>query len=365
MALARDLGVLAGADLQIAAPRPTCDDVLQLVHEPAYVAAVRGAPGRASAHLHDTFGLGSEDNPVFDGMHEASALVTGATVDAARAVRSGAAQHAVNLAGGLHHAMPARASGFCVYNDAAVAIAWLLADGVRKVAYVDLDAHHGDGVEAALYSKPRVLTIGLHESGYTAFPARASRRSLDTALRRAPRSTSRCRPAPGTPAGCARSTPSCRRSCGPSSHRSSSPSSAATPIASIPWPSSTSRSTRTGTAMPRCTGWRARSPAVAGSRSAVAGTRSCRSSPGRGPTCSPRSPATRWIPSPRRPSAGGNSSTGAPGARDRSCSPTARNRSTGRGTPERATPTTRWIARSPPPAVRSSPDHGLDHLDPR
>ena len=86
------------------------------------------------------------------------------------AVRSGAAQHAVNLAGGLHHAMPARASGFCVYNDAAVAIAALLADGVQKVAYVDLDAHHGDGVEAAFYRDPRVLTISLHESGYTAFP---------------------------------------------------------------------------------------------------------------------------------------------------------------------------------------------------
>ena len=170
MALAHDLGVLAGRDTRIAAPRPASGDVLRLVHEPAYVAAVRGAARRPSAPVHDAFGLGSEDNPIFDRMHEASALVTGATVDAAVAVRSGAAQHAVNLAGGLHHAMPARASGFCVYNDAAVAIAWLLADGVQKVAYVDLDAHHGDGVEAAFYRDPRVLTISLHESGYTAFP---------------------------------------------------------------------------------------------------------------------------------------------------------------------------------------------------
>jgi acetoin utilization protein AcuC len=170
MALAHDLGVLAGRDLRIAAPRPASSDVLQLVHEPAYVAAVRGAARRPSVQVHDPFGLGSEDNPIFDGIHEASALVTGATVDAAMAVRSGAAQHAVNLAGGLHHAMPARASGFCIYNDAAVAIASLLADGVQKVAYVDLDAHHGDGVEAAFYRDPRVLTISLHESGYTAFP---------------------------------------------------------------------------------------------------------------------------------------------------------------------------------------------------
>jgi acetoin utilization protein AcuC len=170
MALARDLGVLAADDLRIAAPRPASRDVLQLVHEPAYVTAVRSAARRGSALLDDAFGLGSADNPIFDRMHDAAALVTGATVDAAMAVHTGRAQHAINLAGGLHHAMPARASGFCIYNDVAVAIAWLLAEGVQKVAYVDLDAHHGDGVEAAFYRDPRVLTISLHESGYTAFP---------------------------------------------------------------------------------------------------------------------------------------------------------------------------------------------------
>jgi acetoin utilization protein AcuC len=170
MALAHDLGVLAGGETRIAAPHRASDDVLHLVHEPAYVAAVRAAGRHPLLAVPDPFGLGSDDNPVFDGIHDASALVTGATVDAAMAVRSGAAQHAVNLAGGLHHAMPARASGFCIYNDSAVAIAALLADGVQKVAYVDLDAHHGDGVEAAFYRDPRVLTISLHESGYTAFP---------------------------------------------------------------------------------------------------------------------------------------------------------------------------------------------------
>jgi acetoin utilization protein AcuC len=170
MALARNLDVLAGRHARIAAPRPASNDVLQLIHDPAYVTAVRGAPRRRTAQLHDAFGLGSEDNPVFDRMHEASALVTGGTMDAARAVRTSRAQHAVNLAGGLHHAMPSRASGFCVYNDAAVAIAWLLADGVQRVAYIDVDAHHGDGVEAAFYHDPRVLTVSLHESGYTAFP---------------------------------------------------------------------------------------------------------------------------------------------------------------------------------------------------
>jgi acetoin utilization protein AcuC len=169
MALARDLHVVARPGVTVEAPNPAPDDVLQLVHEPAYIAAVRDAAQRHATPLAE-FGLGSQDNPVFERMHEASALVAGGTVDAARAVRSGKAEHAVNLAGGLHHAMPARASGFCVYNDAAVAIAWLLADGVRRVAYVDVDAHHGDGVEVAFYHDPRVLTVSLHESGYTAFP---------------------------------------------------------------------------------------------------------------------------------------------------------------------------------------------------
>jgi acetoin utilization protein AcuC len=170
MALARDLGVLARPNLRIVAPRPAPDEVLELVHDRAYIAVVRGAPLRQFAELLAGYGLGGHDNPVFELMHDASALVTGGTVDAARAVRSGEVLHGVNLAGGLHHAMPSRASGFCVYNDAAVAIAWLLADGVRRVAYVDVDAHHGDGVEAAFYQDPRVLTISLHESGYTAFP---------------------------------------------------------------------------------------------------------------------------------------------------------------------------------------------------
>ena len=165
MALARDLSILARSSLSIAAPEPATDEILALVHDPAYIAVVRGAPLREFAHLLADYGLGGQDNPVFDLMHEASALVAGGTVDAARAVRAGEVVHAVNLSGGLHHAMPARASGFCVYNDAAVAIAWLLADGVRRVAYVDVDAHHGDGVEAAFYDDPRVLTISLHESG--------------------------------------------------------------------------------------------------------------------------------------------------------------------------------------------------------
>jgi acetoin utilization protein AcuC len=82
----------------------------------------------------------------------------------------GEAKHAANIAGGLHHAMRGAASGFCVYNDPAIAIAWLLEQGARKVAYVDVDVHHGDGVQAAFYDDPRVLTISLHETPRTLFP---------------------------------------------------------------------------------------------------------------------------------------------------------------------------------------------------
>ena len=116
------------------------------------------------------FGLGTEDDPVFPGMHDASALVAGATLAAARAVWTGAAQHGASIAGGLHHAMRGSASGFCVYNDPAIAIAWLLGQGAERVAYVDVNVHHGDGVQAAFYDDPRVLTISLHEHPAALWP---------------------------------------------------------------------------------------------------------------------------------------------------------------------------------------------------
>ena len=103
-------------------------------------------------------------------MHDAAALVAGATLAAARAVWEGAAEHGASIAGGLHHAMAGHASGFCVYNHPAIAIAWLLGQGAERVAYVDIDVHHGDGVQAAFWDDPRVLTISLHEHPATLFP---------------------------------------------------------------------------------------------------------------------------------------------------------------------------------------------------
>lgn len=168
MRLAADFGLLDHLDVLTPVTPATMAEILA-VHHPDYVDAVR----RASADPREidvARGIGTPDDPSFAGMHEASALVAGATLAAAQAVHSGRAQHAVNLAGGLHHAMPDRAAGFCIYNDIAVAIAWLLEQGIDRIAYIDVDVHHGDGVQAVFYDDPRVLTISIHESPLSLFP---------------------------------------------------------------------------------------------------------------------------------------------------------------------------------------------------
>ena len=162
ISLARQLGVLDR--LEVVPPSPLDDQLLQSVHTPDYVAAVRA--GRPNAR----FGLGTVDNPVFPDMHEIAGLVSMASVDAAAAVWEGAATRACNISGGLHHAMPAFTSGFCVYNDVAIAIRWLLDAGCERVAYVDVDVHHGDGVQAIFYDDPRVMTVSLHETPTLLFP---------------------------------------------------------------------------------------------------------------------------------------------------------------------------------------------------
>ena len=169
--LARAFGLFAEAGVSVNNPVLATDAELGLVHDPRYIAEVRLAGGdRPDAPMLSFFGLGTEDDPVFPGMHDASALVAGATLAAARAVWTGAAQHGASIAGGLHHAMRASASGFCVYNDPAIAIAWLLGQAAERVAYVDVDVHHGDGVQAAFYDDPRVLTISLHEHPAALWP---------------------------------------------------------------------------------------------------------------------------------------------------------------------------------------------------
>lgn len=138
------------------------DAVLEAVHTRDFIDATRRA-GHGEEGDWGRYGYGPGDNPIFDRMHEAGALVAGASVEAARAVWAGGLEHAFNAAGGLHHAMADRASGFCVYDDPAVAIAWLLANGAERVAYVDVDVHHGDGPQAIFWNDPRVLTISIHQ----------------------------------------------------------------------------------------------------------------------------------------------------------------------------------------------------------
>ena len=162
VSLARHLGVLDRLDV---VPPPEIDlDLLRTVHSDAYIAAVE------RCQPDPDFGLGTTDNPVFAGMHDVTARIAMATVEATRSVWSGESRRACNISGGLHHAMPARTSGFCVYNDVAVAISWLLAQGCERVAYVDVDVHHGDGVQAMFYDDPRVMTVSLHETPLCLFP---------------------------------------------------------------------------------------------------------------------------------------------------------------------------------------------------
>ncbi|MGW2017970.1 acetoin utilization protein AcuC [Streptomyces sp. NPDC001927] len=171
--LALTMGLVRAYELDravdVVAAKPAGDSTLRLVHREDYVAAVRAASANPRA-ADQAYGLGTVDDPAFSGMHEASALIAGQSVGAAEAVWRGEDAHAVNFAGGLHHAMPGSASGFCIYNDASLAIARLLELGAERVAYVDVDVHHGDGVQAAFWEDPRVLTISLHEHPRTLFP---------------------------------------------------------------------------------------------------------------------------------------------------------------------------------------------------
>lgn len=165
--LARELGLLDSSDVRLVDAGIASDALLETVHDAAYVAAVHAA-GRGVEDVHR--GLGTEDDPIFPGMDDSAARIVAGTVDVALSVWRGQARHGVSIAGGMHHAMPGGAAGFCVYNDAAVAIRALLDAGAERVAYVDLDAHHGDGVEAAFWDDHRVLTVSVHQSGATLFP---------------------------------------------------------------------------------------------------------------------------------------------------------------------------------------------------
>ncbi|GAB2500290.1 acetoin utilization protein AcuC [Promicromonospora xylanilytica] len=168
MRLIEALGLLDRPTLEVVDAEPAPDAVIETVHDADYVAAVRHAGTTLEPDL--ARGLGTDDDPLFVGMHEAAARQLGGSVDLAESLWAGEIAHGVNVAGGMHHAMPGAASGFCVYNDAAAAIRRLLDRGAERVAYLDFDAHHGDGVEAIFWDDPRVLTVSIHEDGRTLFP---------------------------------------------------------------------------------------------------------------------------------------------------------------------------------------------------
>ena len=156
-------------------PRLATDEELLWLHTIEYVAAVKAMSSSAAVNMDAArFGFSTQgDNPVYPGMFEAAAFSTGASLVAAEMVSSKTVDAAFNISGGLHHARANQASGFCVFNDPALAVHYFLSQG-HRVAYVDIDAHHGDGVQEVFYDDERVLTISIHESGQWLFPGTGS-----------------------------------------------------------------------------------------------------------------------------------------------------------------------------------------------
>jgi acetoin utilization protein AcuC len=167
--LVRDCGLLDLDGVVVADPSVASDEDLATVHSPDYIRAVRHVSRNPEAS-DAARGLGTEDNPAFAGMHEASARLAGGSLGAADAVLTGRAVRAVNFGGGMHHAARSRASGFCIYNDAAAAVQRLLDRGAQRVLYIDVDAHHGDGTQSIFWNDRRVMTVSLHETGMSLFP---------------------------------------------------------------------------------------------------------------------------------------------------------------------------------------------------
>ena len=154
---------------RVVGPRPATRGELLLSHTPEYVDVVASMSKGEDQGQALRYGFRPDETPVLPGMYEIAAPKVGAGLVAAEQVAEGKAQVAFSLAGGMHHARPAFASGFCIFNDIAVAIHWLLQQGLR-VAYVDIDVHHGDGVQDAFYDTNQVLTISLHQAGIMFYP---------------------------------------------------------------------------------------------------------------------------------------------------------------------------------------------------
>lgn len=167
----RSLGIADKPGVAHLLARGATDQEVLAAHDRDFVDAVKAIDAGADPRMGLEFGLGTADDPIFPDMHDASAAVCGASLTALEAVLDGSADRAFNPAGGLHHARRREASGFCIYNDPAVAIAKALAVHPDwRVMYLDVDVHHGDGVQWIFYDDPRVLTLSLHQSGRYLYP---------------------------------------------------------------------------------------------------------------------------------------------------------------------------------------------------
>jgi acetoin utilization protein AcuC len=173
--LLEEYGAFAAPNVQVIAPPLATEDELALIHSRNYIEVVRvlsegGAWTETREYIQPMrYGFGSGDNPIFPEMYETESLKAGSSLTGAKLLVNGECDVAFSYSGGMHHAMASYASGFCVFNDPAIAIQWMVDQGLR-VAYVDVDVHHGDGVETLFYDTDRVLTISLHQDGHTLFP---------------------------------------------------------------------------------------------------------------------------------------------------------------------------------------------------
>ena len=158
------------SSVRLVHPRNASPEELSLIHSQDYISAVESLSLETEEFDSDRYGFSARgDNPVYRGMYEAATLSTGSSLIAAELINSRNVDIAFNISGGLHHAMRSSASGFCIFNDPAIAIKYLIGQG-KRVAYIDVDAHHGDGVQQAFYNNNNVLTISIHESGQYLFP---------------------------------------------------------------------------------------------------------------------------------------------------------------------------------------------------
>ncbi|GIO24446.1 acetoin utilization protein AcuC [Oceanobacillus sp. J11TS1] len=152
-------------------PRIATDEEIAIFHDTAYIEAVkRASNGNSKKERAQEYGLGTEDTPIFPNMHQASCQLVGGTLTAVEKILNGEYKKMANIGGGLHHGFQRKASGFCIYNDCAIAIKYLRKKADLKVLYVDTDAHHGDGVQSAFYDDPNVCTLSIHETGRYLFP---------------------------------------------------------------------------------------------------------------------------------------------------------------------------------------------------